>query len=139
MFFSLCKSRSISEQARELEYFLKKQKKNIQRNINIKARKEKEMTENKLDGSERAVVDSTSIIQVGVSGKVNSKNLKSKMPTIQAENDKIIIEINSIRSVKSLFRPQLLETLYTAEEFSSYDIGVLIYCLTSSTDNRYPA
>tara|TARA_B100000131_G_scaffold310364_1_gene341949 strand:- start:2264 stop:4762 length:2499 start_codon:yes stop_codon:yes gene_type:complete len=31
-----------SEQARELEYFLKKQKKNIQRNINIEARKEKE-------------------------------------------------------------------------------------------------
>ena len=31
-----------SEQARELEYFLKKQKKNIQRQINIKARKEKE-------------------------------------------------------------------------------------------------
>ena len=31
-----------SEQTRELEYFLKKQKKNIQRNINIEARKEKE-------------------------------------------------------------------------------------------------
>jgi inhibitor of KinA sporulation pathway (predicted exonuclease) len=31
-----------SEKTRELEYFLKKQKKNIQRNINIEARKEKE-------------------------------------------------------------------------------------------------